>query len=125
MRALVLLASLASVSLLAACETPTTPPVKAASAPVPVASFSCHATDPTHRKQPDRIVTIRGDQTASQIRLGLEDGHDELLAPVGNATGHLFADAEYAWRFGKDRAVLTDVENIRTYSCTPVTPAAR
>ena len=108
-------ASLLTAALLCGCTSPVVAPVVVQ--PEQPVSFSCRPTDQSGAGHESRVVTITRDPSGSRLRLVLEKERTEILMPVSGSGGQLFSDAEFAVRVGPDHSVLTDVENIRTYTC--------
>jgi hypothetical protein len=96
----------------------------AADKPAPV-QYECRENPPWHGTQSKLIATVDAGAGASQLHLSMAGGQSNVLTPFGDKSGQLFANADYAWRFNGTHALLTDVSNIRTYSCEPLPPAVQ
>ena len=77
-----------------------------------------------NNREADRFVQLHRDPASGQLGLNFGSGRAQLLDPVAATGGNLFSNSSYAWRLGTDNAVLTDVENVRTYACRRVSDAA-
>ena len=85
-------------------------------------SYDCVPTD-SQTGARHRFVAIDPDPSSGGLALRLETGQQVVLAPASGASGRFYASATYAWRSTGDVNVLTDVENIQTYSCHAQTSA--
>ncbi len=62
-------------------------------------------------------VTLSRDAATRRLVLDLWKGQPQWLDPVPGTSERLYANPLFAWRPGRDSGVLTDVEDIQTYSC--------
>lgn len=84
---------------------------------VQAGSFDCTPTDASGGRH--RLVSIAPNRGVQDLDLKLESGQHTLSLLAGGAD-RLYSGPLYAWRAGRDTSVLTDIENIRTYSCRQV-----
>lgn len=81
-------------------------------------SFDCAPTDTSDGRH--RLVSVAPNRGARGLDLKLESGQQHTLSLPAGGSDRLYSGPLYAWRPGGDTSVLTDVQNIRTYSCRPV-----
>lgn len=81
-------------------------------------AFSPAVADPgAPRGLGHRAVTL--EKTGGGIALNLGGGDTQYLNPVAGGNGRLFANTSYGWRVTDTRSVLTDIQNVRSYNCSP------
>jgi hypothetical protein len=66
------------------------------------------------------VVSIRQDAATHRTLLALGSGPVQTLTSVGSTTRQLYANARFAWSVSGNATTLTDVDNIQTYACRPV-----
>jgi hypothetical protein len=105
-------------ALLAGCGH-TTPAPQPVPMPVEAHSYVCRPDDAPAPPSAEQHVTVRADdqRTGLLMRVGTQ-GSWRPLAAVPGSTGPIYDDAVYAWRTAGSDGVLTDIRNVRTYSCT-------
>jgi hypothetical protein len=67
------------------------------------------------------VVSIRQAAGSRGLLLALDTEPAQLLASVADTNRKLYANAHLAWSANSNATVLTDVDNIQTYACRPVT----
>ncbi len=67
-----------------------------------------------------RVVSIRQAGGSHGLLLALGTEPAQLLSSVPNSNGQLYANAHLAWSSNSNDTVLTDIDNIQTYACRPV-----
>jgi hypothetical protein len=67
-----------------------------------------------------RIVSIRQAAGSHGLSLALDTEPAQFLPSVPDANRQLYANPHLAWSASGNDTVLTDVDNIQTYACRPV-----
>jgi hypothetical protein len=73
---------------------------------------------------PPRLVSISQEPGSQRVLLTSLTRPAQSLAPVTGSNGQLYANAHFAWRVTRNAIVLTDIDNVQTYACRPVSGAA-
>ena len=73
---------------------------------------------------PLRLISIRQEPGSHRLLLTPHTRPAQYLAPVDGRNGQLYANAHFAWRVTSNAIVLTDIDNVQTYACRPVSGAA-
>ena len=82
--------------------------------------YDCQVDGPSRGAGNPRVVSIRHEPGADSVLLAVGVGPTQALASVAGSTRQLYANARFAWNISGNAAVLTDVNNIQTYTCRPV-----
>ena len=81
--------------------------------------YSCSTHEAFGPQHDARMVRVDSTPALPTVRLVFEHDRIEILDPVAQGAGLLFANAAFAWRAGPGQSVLTDIANIQTYTCIP------
>jgi hypothetical protein len=69
---------------------------------------------------PSRVVSIRQAAGSRGLLLALGTDPAQFLPSVPDAYRQLYANAHLGWSANHNDAVLTDVDNVQTYACRPI-----
>jgi hypothetical protein len=69
---------------------------------------------------PDVRLIVRPVNQQGQLPLLVGQDGWQWLDTAPGSSGHVYANAIYAWRFNPTGGVLTDIRNIETYGCSSI-----
>lgn len=83
-------------------------------------SYTCHASDGQAVPSAAALgVSVRQAPDGGALTLRVGRGRSEVLQPLPESAGRVFAGTTYAWRGSGATGTLTDLATFITYQCRP------
>lgn len=89
----------------------------------PPGLYECRASEGSTEVSPAAVrrVSARWAPDGGALTLDVGRGRGEVLRPLRESAGRVFAGTTYAWRGGDPVSTLTDLAAMLTHDCRPAT----
>ncbi len=86
--------------------------------------YACVPEGADANAPPSQTVSLQAlpDRAGLALRLGRQE---DILQPVGEASGRVYAGQSYAWRVGDPDSKLIDIAAVRSFACRPIAAAVQ